>query len=119
MSFESAFLSMFPSTISVSTRSAHNNYGEPTYTGSAVTYAARIVQGQGFVRNPSGETVAVTHELWVRSTAAQSITVDDRITLPSSCAQDTTPQILRIQRIPDADGIHHTKIWLGQRPGIG
>lgn len=113
MGFETAFTEMFASVISVSTRSAHDNYGQPTFTGSTVTYAARIVQGQGFIRTPSGETIQVSHELWVRSTAAASITLDDRITLPSSVAQDATPQVLRIQRYPDLDGVHHTKVWLG------
>jgi len=91
MAFETPFLEMFPSSITVSTRSAHNNYGEATFTGSTVSYWARIVQGQGTMRSPTGETVEVTHELWVRSTAAAHITVDDRITLPSSVAQGSVP----------------------------
>lgn len=113
MGFETAFLEMFPATISVSTRTAHDNYGQPTFTGSTVTYRARIVQGQGFMRTPSGETVEVSHVLWVRSTAAASITIDDRITLPSSVAQGTRPQVLRVHRYPDTDGVHHTKLWVG------
>ena len=115
MGFETAFLDLMPSVIKVSTRSSHNNYGEATFANTTTSYAARIIQCSKFVRDDSGETVAVSHEIWARSTAAATITVDDRITLPSSVAQDVTPQILKVERYPDEDGVHHTKIMCGQR----
>lgn len=106
MSFESAFLSLMPSTIKVSTRTGHNNYGEPTYASSTASYRARIVQKREFVRTASGETVEATHVIWARSTGATTITVDDRLTMPDG----TRPTILATERYPDTDGIHHTKI---------
>lgn len=113
MSFEEAFLSLMDSTVKVSTRSGHSNYGEPTFSNTTTSYRARIVQKPSFVRDAEGETVSVSHVLWVRSTAAVTITVDDRVTLPTGMAQGVTPRVLAVERYPDDDGIHHTKIMMG------
>lgn len=113
MSFSTAYLELMPSTIRVSTRSSHNNYGEPTFAATTSLYRARILQADGFIRGADGESVAVTHTIWARSTSASSITIDDRITLPSSVSQGATPKILGVERYPDSDGVHHTKIMMG------
>ncbi len=114
MGFETAFLEMLPSTLKVSTRSGHDNYGKPTFASSTTSYRCRVVQKAGFVRSPDGETVAVTHVAWVRSTSAVSITVDDRITLPSSFAQGTVPPLIGVESYPDVDGVHNRKLLFGQ-----
>ena len=113
MGFESAFTDLLASTITVSTRSSHNNYGEAGFSTSAATYAARIVQKAGFIRGPDGEDAQVTHVAWVRSTAAAKIALTDRVTFPSSVALDTTPELMLIERFPDEDGIHHSKLTFG------
>ena len=109
MSFSTALLSMMPSTLRVSTRSAHSNYGAPTFTGSTVKYRARIVQKPGFVRGPEMEEVAYRHVAWVRSTGATSITVSDRVTLPDG----TTPPVVAVEMYPDEDGINNRKVFFG------
>ena len=107
MSFErNEFLALMPSTVTISTRSSHNNYGEPSF-GGGTTYRARIVNKAGFVRAADGETVEVTTVCWVASTG--TIDISDRITLPDG----TTPQILMVERFPDQDGTHHHKLSLG------
>jgi len=107
MSFESAFLGLMNSNVTVSTRSGHNNYGEPTY-GSGSTYRARIHEKAGFVRTADGEVIEVTTEVWVNSTKA--FTVDDRVTLPNG----TTPQVVAVNRPFDESGAqHHVKFLLG------
>ena len=109
MSFSTAFLSMMPSTLRVSTRSAHSNYGAPTFTGSTVKYRARIVQKPGFVRGPEMEEVAYRHVAWVRSTGTVSITASDRVTLPDG----STPPVVAVEMYPDEDGIHNRKVFFG------
>lgn len=107
MAFESAFLTLMNSTVTVSTRSGHNNYGEPTY-GSGTDYRARILGKDGFIRTASGETVEFTTVVWVAST--KSFTVDDRIALPDG----STPQVVAVERPFDEDGAqHHVKFMLG------
>ncbi len=113
MSFDLPLLELMPSTIRVSTRTSHNNYGEPSYAASTATYRCRIVQKPEFIRTAADEVIEVSHTIWARSTGATTITVDDRITLPDG----TQPQIMAVWRYPDTDGIHHTKLLLGHGHG--
>lgn len=107
MSFEAAFLTLMASTVTISTRASHNNYGEPSY-GSGTGYRARIMAADGFVRTASGENIEVTTVCWVRSTKA--FTVDDRVALPDG----TTPQVVAVERPFDESGAqHHVKFSLG------
>lgn len=113
MSFSTDFLELMPSTVKVSTRSAHSNYGEPTFTGSTTSYRARIVEKTGFVRTADGEEVGYSTVLWVRSTGAVSINTSDRITLPSGIGPSSRPPIMAVEVLPDEDGEHHRKIYCG------
>lgn len=107
MAFEAAFLGLMNSTVTVSTRASHNNYGEPSY-GSGSTYRARINAKTGFVRTAEGETIEFNTVVWVASTKA--FTADDKITLPDGSA----PQVLAVERPFDEDGTqHHVRFLLG------
>lgn len=107
MSFEAGFLTLMGSTVTISTRASHNNYGEPSY-GSGTGYRARIATKAGFVRGASGETIQYATVVWVNSTKA--FTVDDRLALPDG----TTPQVVAVERPFDEDGAqHHVKFLLG------
>lgn len=113
MSWESAtFLTMMPSTVQIAGRSAHSNYGEPTY-GSNTSYRARIVDKPRFVRVDDSHTLAIQTEVWLASTGG-TITVDDRITLPDG----TTPPIAQVRRYGDSQGPHHVKLLLGTGGGL-
>lgn len=112
MAFDDAFLALMNSTVTISTRASHNNYGEPSY-GSGTGYRARIHAKDGFVRTADGETVEVATVVWVDSTKA--FTVDDRIALPDG----TTPQVVSVERPFDEDGTqHHVKFLLGHGRGM-
>lgn len=106
MSFESAFLTMMPSTVQIAAVSSRNDYGEPTY-GSNTAYRARIVDKPSFVRVSDTESIEVRTVVWLNSTAV--ILPTARITFPDG----TTPQIVAVERYPDEDGSHHTKIMCG------
>lgn len=109
MSFSTQLLELMPSTVTVSTRSSHNAYGEPSYSTSSVSYRARIVEKPGFIRSGEGEDIAYSHTLWVRSTGAVSITATDRITLPDG----SSPPVVAVERMSDEDGENHCKVMLG------
>ena len=113
MSFSTDFLALMPATIKVSTRTAHSNYGEPTFTGSTTSYSARIVSKLGYVRSVEGEEIAYNTVAWVRSTGTVSITVSDRVTLPTGFAASTRPPLVGVERYPDEDGNHHAKLMFG------
>lgn len=109
MSFSTAFLSMMDSTIKVSTRNGHSNYGAATFATSTVSYRARIVEKPGFVRRPDGEDVSYHTVAWVRSTGSVSITATDRVTLPDG----STPPVVGVERYSDDDGPNHVKVLFG------
>lgn len=109
MSFSEPFLSAMDSTIKVSTRSGHDNYGKGTFAATTASYRARIVEQPGYVHGADNEQIAFRHVLWVRSTGSVSITASDRITLPDG----TRPPVVGVERYPDEDGAHHVKIHLG------
>lgn len=109
MSFSTVFLTMMDSTIKVSTRTGHSNYGAPTFAGTTTNFRARIVHKPGYVRGAENEEVAYRHVAWVRSTGSVSITASDRITMPDG----TTPPVVGVERYPDDDGPNHVKIFMG------
>jgi len=108
VSFEKAFRSLMTTTIRVSTRAGHTNYGAPTWAATASTFAARVVDKPGFVRNDQGEDVAYRSVAWLASTGG-SLVVDNRYTLPDG----TSPPVVMIERYPDDRGAHHVKLFFG------
>ena len=102
VSFSTAFLSMMTSTLKISTRSGHDNYGKATFAATTTNFRARIVEKPGYVRGPEMEEVAYRHVAWVRSTGATSITASDRVTLPDG----STPPVVAVEVYPDDDGRH-------------
>lgn len=109
MTFPSAFLSLMDSTIKISTRTTHSNYGEPSFAATTSSYRARIVEKPGFFRDGAGEEINYSHTIWIASTGSVSITVSDRVTLPGG----TIRPVLAVERYPDEDGPHHVKCHLG------
>lgn len=108
MPFESdIFYDLMPDTVTISTRTTTNNYGEPSFaTGTA--RRARVVEKHGMVREAAGRTVEFTHVAWLHSTG-NSITVDDRATLDGV----NYLAVKAVERVPDGDGSHHVKLYLG------
>ena len=109
MSFSTAFLSMMTSTLKISTRSGHDNYGKATFAATTTNFRARIVEKPGYVPCPPMEEVAYRHVAWVRSTGATSITASDRVTLPDG----TTPPVVGVEVYPDEDGVNNRKVFFG------
>lgn len=110
MSFSTEFLPLMTSTVKVSTRTGHDNYGNPSFAASTTSYRARIVTKLGYVRNAEGEEIGYGTVAWIRSTGSASITVSDRITLPTGAAPSSRPPVVGVERYPDESGVHHTKV---------
>jgi hypothetical protein len=79
-------------------------YGVKSY-GSAASYSARVVYKNKLVRNADGNEVLATGMVWFLGTP--NVDTEDRITLPDG----STPKILSVDRFPDGDGLHHTKVY--------
>ena len=109
MSFSTALLPLMPSTISVSTRSGHDNYGKGTFAASTTKYRCRVQPKPGYIRQGDSEGIAYKTIVWARSTGATSITASDRITLPDG----TIPPVVAVERYYDEDVENHVKIFLG------
>lgn len=109
MSFSTSLLELMPSTVKVSTRTTHNNYGEASFATTTSSYRARVVSKPGYLRTAEGEEISYAHIAWIRSTGAVSITASDRITLPDG----STPPVVGVERYPDQDGAHHVKVMFG------
>ena len=108
--FESTeFRELLTQTITVSTVATLGVGGAPTFSTSASSYRARLVNTNRQVYNTRGQLVAASHEAWVASTAVLSPA--SKYTLPDG----STPPVLRVDAFPDEDGAyHHTRIFFGR-----
>src|SRR5438105_4147130 len=98
---------MMPSTVSISTRAAHNSYGEATFSTVVTKYRARISSKPGFVRTAQQEVVEIRTQVWVASTRA--IDTKAKVTLPDG----TTPPIVLAETVSDERGPYYVKLSLG------
>lgn len=110
MSWEREFLDLMPSSVTVAHLASRSVTGTVTYTTTASTYRARIVQKQHQVRDSQGNTVMAAAVMWIASTG--TINATDRIRIPAGSGS-TAPPILAVESFPDEDGTHHYKIHLG------
>lgn len=109
MSFESTeFRELMPSTITVSTVATLGVGGAPTFSTSASTYRARVVNTNRQVFDSRGQVQTAAYEAWIASTGILSVT--SKFTLPDGA----TPPVLRVDVFPDPDGHHHNRVFFGR-----
>ena len=102
----SDFTNLMSDTVQHAEFAGRNAYGLPAY-GSAIEYTARVVQKATWIRRADGSEVLAKTVVWIAGTP--TITPEDQITLPDS----TTPPILNTEKLTDADGAHHVKVYFG------
>ena len=107
MSLEREYLDLMPSTVLVSTSTAYTAYGSPAWSTVTRRYRARITFSASETRDSNGNRVTANSVLWMASTG--TIRPTDRVTLPDG----STPPIIRVERVTDEIGVHHTKVYLG------
>jgi hypothetical protein len=100
------FLDMMPHTVQHAPMVSRDDYGKVTY-GTAVPYRSRVVYKNARVRKSDGTEVIARGMVWL--SAAVTVNVDDKITLPDA----STPPILSWEMYPDDEGFVYTKIYFG------
>lgn len=100
------FKTMMPHTVVHEPVLSRDAYGKITY-GPATNYRSRVVYKNKQVRSATGEIVMAAGTVWFAQTV--SIGPADRITLPDN----STPQIISVDKFPDDRGDRFTKIYFG------
>ncbi len=111
MVFEEEFREFMPQTVTIAAVSATDAFGDRTYA-AAITYDARVLEEQKIVTDFRGREVTSVHVVWVAphlTSGLPNLTPEAQITLPDG----STPPMLSYSVVPDEDGDHHAKIWLG------
>lgn len=109
MTLEAAFYGLMTTTIR---RNAFTKYSTDGYEGTrsysltATTHSARVVQKRERVLDKQGQETVTSHVAWTASTVAWS--VEDKFTHQSS-----TYRIVMLDRMTDETAaVHHTKLYL-------
>lgn len=111
MSFDTEYLTLMPSTISVSPLDSVNQYGEPTYSTSSSSYRALIQEQPTAITDAYGRDTIASHTIYVAST--ERINITSKLDLPDG----TDPAIIRSDVMYDEDGIHHVVLFCGSETG--
>ena len=108
MSWSTAFEELMPDGVSIKslTSVSTDGYATPVY-GSASTYKARVVQKQTLVRTFAGTEELSQTTVWIASTSTLAPSIE--LTVNGS----TLGPLMALEAIPDEDGIHHLKAFLG------
>jgi hypothetical protein len=108
MAWSTEFEELMPHTLTMSTWVSANGYGEPTYSTASITYIARAEDTNRRVTGLDGYDTFATTEVIVASTTPLPETA--RYTL--SHTTDSL-NLVRIERFPDEDGLHHQVLYFG------
>lgn len=101
------FKHLMPHTVTHTPVASRDSYGKITY-GTATSYAnCRVLHRNKQVRSATGELVMAAGAVWF--SRVLTIQPEDKITLPDG----STPQIISVERYPDAQGDVFTKIYFG------
>lgn len=104
---EAEFITLMPHSITVKPWSSQDKYGKPTF-GTAKTYTGRVVNKVKKVLDINGEERVSNTIVYLNTT--DRIDVRDEMTLPAGFVPQV-PRIIRVDRFPDENGLHHTVIF--------
>jgi hypothetical protein len=107
MAFEDDFTEFFAHVVNIAPYASQDGYGAAAY-GTGIDYPARIVNTVKMIRAADGQERVSNTSIWIGTDAA--ISPKDKLTLPSAFSPQTPP-ILRVDRVTDDEGIHHTKLY--------
>ena len=106
---EAGFLDLMTTTIRRNAFTAYSTDGYEgvrTYSFTASTHAARVIQKRERVMDRQGQETVTSHVAWTASTVAWS--VEDKFT-----HQASTYRIVMLDRMTDETAaVHHTKLYL-------
>ena len=120
MSFDRGFLSMMPQTVTWAAFSSLSTDGNGTRTYSTGrSVKARVQQKRQLVRDLTGREVVSQTVVYMApfDTSDATITTigpSDKLTLPSgfTATGSTAPRIISVDRVQDATGNHHFRVYL-------
>jgi hypothetical protein len=101
------FRPLLTQTVTVNTLASKGTDGAPTYSTSASTYSARVLNVNKQIRDAVGNVQIAAYEVWIDSTGVLS--PQSKYTLPDG----TTPPVLHVIAPPDEVGTHHVKVLFG------
>lgn len=84
--------------IQVQAASTPDQYGSPTWSTAASTYACLIIQKVQSIRDRNGVDKVSNTQIYLSGNT--TINIDDKITLPDA----TQPLIIAVQKYPDFTG---------------
>lgn len=115
MGFDAAFGALMPHTVTVSsiTGVSTDGHGTPTY-GTGTAYTALVQDKQQEVITVAGHTAVSRSIAWIKSTS--TFDVSDRFEL--SVSPGEYPAVLVVANMYDQDGLHHVKVWFGDRGNV-
>lgn len=108
MAFEADFKSFLPHSITIEPYTGQNSAGEESY-GSGIAYSGRVADKTKMIRTDAGIEKVTRTVAWLNTTTA--ISTRDRVTLPSGFTPNQPP-LLRVDRIPDDEGMHHLVLYM-------
>ena len=104
MSWETQFTDLMPHTVTMRARASRNSDGSDTFSTSASTYRARVMNTRKWVRGVNGNGAMTAAIAWIASTGTMAM--DSRYTLPDG----SSPPVLMIDTVPDEDGVFHNRV---------
>lgn len=107
MTIETAFSSMMPSSVTITSVSATDAYGKRTFSG-ATTVQCRIQKSKRLINSADGKQIPEEGRVYCYGTA--SATVNDRLTLPDG----SIVPILSVETRNDESGTYVTVISFGK-----
>ena len=110
--FDSSYLDLMPHTINRMPFDYVVAWGNKIYASgtypSGQDLQARVTNKVQRIIGRDGQEVVSNTEIWVAYTGL--MVPEDLITLPAGF-EPQTPTIIRVNRISDEDGFHHTKLY--------
>jgi hypothetical protein len=107
VTIETAFSSMMPSSVTITSVSATDAYGKRTFAG-ATTIQCRIQKSKRLINSADGKQIPEEGRVYCYGTS--SATVNDRLTLPDG----STAPILSVETRNDEVGSYVTVISFGK-----
>jgi len=108
MAISREFLPLMLETVVLRVQSSIDKYGKQSYSGSGVSFRARIILSERILRDSDGrEIVEAGRAILYGSTSVSS---NGHITLPDG----SSPKITSVSTIQDEDGDHHSVVGFGQ-----
>ena len=108
MAWSTEFEALLPDGVSIKPLASvsTDGYGTAVY-GTASTFKARYKREQKLVRTFSGTEELSSATIWVASTTTFAPSIE--LTVNGS----TLGPLMSMEAVPDEDGVHHVKMFLG------